>query len=809
MNIIIPLGGKGERFSKNGYTQPKPLIPIFDKKMIEYVLDNLSFEKENDVFFIIYNSSLDSYDFSKIIKESYPFVNLIQIPDTKGAVETLFLGIGEILNNKQKYNPKEKCLILDCDTFYTDDIINIFRQSENNMVFYTKNYEKNPIYSYIYLDENSVIKNIKEKVKISDNANTGAYAFTNIHILYEYSKHILDNNITFNNEPYTSCVISEMINSDILFKGHELDEKHVFSLGTPDAVKKYMDNIHAFLFDLDGTLVITDDIYYDVWDEILSNYNIVLTNEIFKKFIQGNNDKYVLNTLLINIDISIEELSRWKDNLFIQNIDKIKIVDGIYETINKIKLAGNKMCIVTNCNGNVACKIIEHIKLDKMFDFIISSSECIYGKPHPEPYKKAMNKYRISNHKCIIFEDSKTGIISGNATQPKLLIGIETIYNKKELLNYGANMTIKNYLYFDIENMLLLVNKCKENQLAFVNIIKNNSTISNIKEIVIDNDKLKGGFIADVISYKIITHDNDVYSQILKYENESNNNLSIMANKLELYKREYYFYTNISRYITNIKIPKFYHLIKNDNGTNYGIVLENLIDKQYKINLNLNAESIDVTLKIVDRMAKLHSSFWNMDLKKIFPELKSSNDEVFHPFFSEFITERYELFIKKWKKTLNKYQIERCDELYHNFLDIQKSFSTGNHLTFIHGDIKSPNIFYDATNDNEPYFIDWQHCAIGKGVQDLIFFILESFDISNIESIFHITKHYYYKKLIENGIKNYTFNEYEQDIYNALCYIPFFTSIWFGTIPQDELIDKNFPYFLISKMFYLIEKIKN
>ena len=31
MNIIIPLGGKGERFKINGFTSPKPLIKIFDK----------------------------------------------------------------------------------------------------------------------------------------------------------------------------------------------------------------------------------------------------------------------------------------------------------------------------------------------------------------------------------------------------------------------------------------------------------------------------------------------------------------------------------------------------------------------------------------------------------------------------------------------------------------------------------------------------------------------------------------------------------------------------------------------------------
>ena len=130
MNIIIPLGGKGERFAKNGYTKPKPLIQIFEKTMIEYVLDNLKISN-NDKLFIIYNQNLDNYHFSNIILKKYPFIHLIQINDTKGAVETLFLGIGKILNNFSYHN---KCLILDCDTFYTEDIINIFNVSLDNMV---------------------------------------------------------------------------------------------------------------------------------------------------------------------------------------------------------------------------------------------------------------------------------------------------------------------------------------------------------------------------------------------------------------------------------------------------------------------------------------------------------------------------------------------------------------------------------------------------------------------------------------------------------------------------------------------------
>ena len=63
MNIIIPLGGKGERFAKNGYIQPKPLIPIFEKCMIDYVLDNIKF-RENDNIYIIYNNNLNQNRFA-------------------------------------------------------------------------------------------------------------------------------------------------------------------------------------------------------------------------------------------------------------------------------------------------------------------------------------------------------------------------------------------------------------------------------------------------------------------------------------------------------------------------------------------------------------------------------------------------------------------------------------------------------------------------------------------------------------------------------------------------------------------------
>jgi hypothetical protein len=115
-----------------------------------------------------------------------------------------------------------------------------------------------------------------------------------------------------------------------------------------------------------------------------------------------------------------------------------------------------------------------------------------------------------------------------------------------------------------------------------------------------------------------------------------------------------------------------------------------------------------------------------------------------------------------------------------------------------HGDIKSPNIFYEG---DIPCFIDWQYIANGKGVQDLIFFLIESFSKERLAEIYTLCKSYYYEKLKEYGVTNYTIQQYENDIQAAICHFPFFVAIWFGSTPTQDLIDVNFPYFFIQKLF--------
>lgn len=570
-----------------------------------------------------------------------------------------------------------------------------------------------------------------------------------------------------------------MLKSGSDFTGYELNEKSVFSLGTPAELKTHIEQTHAFLFDLDGTLVTTDNIYFHVWYEILSNYNITLTPEIFKKYIQGNNDKYVLNSLLSNMNVDLQELSLQKDRLFLNNLGKIRMIDGVQHFIKKIYSMGHKIAIVTNCNRIVADAIIKHIHIDQYIDFIVASGDTENAKPSPEPYLKAIQIFKISPCKCIVFEDSKSGILSGKSANPKCLIGIDTSYSKEELESTGVDICLSNFsnmnmdILFNFHNLSLhKINKYISDSLPY-----------STSDIIFNSNKLKGGFIADVNEVTVVIETGERIEMILKIENKNNTDLSKMANALDLYEREYYFYDNVSKYV-NIPVPKYYGLVKDDLGKNIGVLLENLFKTgNYTVNLNLNETNIDISLKIIDSMAKFHAKFWNKNNKKIYSALKTSMDPTFSPTWYNFITSRWPQFKEKWGKILKPDQLLLGEDIINEFNSIQQRLSMG-HTTMIHGDIKSPNIFYNIDLNYEPCFIDWQHIAIGKGVQDLIFFIIESFDINTIPIVYPIFMNYYYRKLREHGVENYTYTEYQNDLHDALCYVPFFYG---GLVWDSEL----------------------
>ena len=262
--VLIPIGGLGTRFKKNNYNRPKTLINIFGEPIIFHLINNLNINDKTLVY-IIYNHEYEKYRFEDLLIKKYPnihfkFYHLLN--NTGGAAETINIALKNI-----EIKNDLPILCLDSDNFYTEDIIHKWKRQ--NGILYFEDFSTKPLYSYIEINKDNKVLNIKEKEKISNNACCGGYGFSSYKQLLKYSQLILDENFKFKNEYYTSSCIKRMLDNDIYFSGIKINKEKYHCLGTPLQLKKFYNNVPnfscinmnkpliklRFCFDLDNTLV--------------------------------------------------------------------------------------------------------------------------------------------------------------------------------------------------------------------------------------------------------------------------------------------------------------------------------------------------------------------------------------------------------------------------------------------------------------------------------------------------------------------------------------------------------------------------
>ena len=853
MNILLPIGGKGERFSSAGFSDPKPLIRVFHKEMIRWVLDHIRLRPDDSIFVFYYPpnverisvNSEETPDFESFLMRAYPRIRCVPLPkQTCGAAETLALGIAELLRQSQTNTAirlHSNTMVMDCDTFYRTDVVERYARfvaeqknvATSNAVFYTNTSDPRPIYSYIrFLEDESAtastastlekrISDIQEKVRISPHANTGIYCFGSLDTLREYAERIVSSPIRVRGEAYISCILGEMIRENHPFFGIELPSTSVLSLGTPRQMREYCDQTYTFLFDLDGTLVSTESIYYEVWTEILQLYGVPLTPEMFQQSISGKDDLTVFQQCIPRVATGptpdCTAMSQLKNRLFLQKIDRVEIIPGAVEWVRALYASGHLLAVVTNCNRPVAESILHKTGLAEYFEFIVSAGESARPKPYPDPYTDAIARFETTPEKTIILEDSKTGLMSATAVSPFCILGLETHYTSTELRNCGATMTIKDYTELGAQGVvaglppfLREYTETRKKTTMTQNILRSLMPLP-IRDVRIHDTKRKGGFIADVYAVEWENADGTLEKCVLKSENPNETFLSHMSKELGLYEREYYFYSALANYVP-IRVPKYYGLVKDSQFRNIGILLGDLTaltgaGRTAEFGLDLNTEPLSVSLKVIDTMAKLHAHFWKKDIPRYFPEVRKHDHPMFRPKWSDFLSNRLEPFLEKWKHVLTDSQKILSRTIAESFSQIQRELSVGA-LTLCHGDVKSANICYcrsERGGEVEPWFLDWQYITFGKGVQDLVFFIIESFDIDHARQYRKLFREYYFVKLAEYGVVDYRVEEYSRDWRNAMYYFPFFVAVWFGTVNDDELIDKNFPYTFIRRLFAFLE----
>lgn len=268
--MIVPLGGLGSRFQKEGYlTRPKPFVAVLGKPMLLWVLENLTIGMD-DALVIVYNPAFMNigHFMREVVGTAFPDCKFVELTGpTRGAAETVLFGL-RALDEELRSRPT---LLADGDTFYTVDVVTRFRAvaDTHNAVFCFNDTQPKPIYSYVVLDSKDDVVEVKEKIKISDWANSGCYCFrSGTQLALECEALIEANSKQLSQdgvgEYYTSGVIDAMIAKKEPFRGLKIEPGDMHVLGTPAQVEEFCkawpsQPRHRFVFDLEGGLVAGDE----------------------------------------------------------------------------------------------------------------------------------------------------------------------------------------------------------------------------------------------------------------------------------------------------------------------------------------------------------------------------------------------------------------------------------------------------------------------------------------------------------------------------------------------------------------------
>ena len=84
LNIIIPMAGEGSRFKKAGYTFPKPLIEVWQKPMIQLVIESLGLK--GNYIFLVRKEHLEKYNLKSLLNVIAPRCKIVTVDQiTQGA----------------------------------------------------------------------------------------------------------------------------------------------------------------------------------------------------------------------------------------------------------------------------------------------------------------------------------------------------------------------------------------------------------------------------------------------------------------------------------------------------------------------------------------------------------------------------------------------------------------------------------------------------------------------------------------------------------------------------------------------------
>lgn len=173
--------------------------------------------------------------------------------------------------------------------------------------------------------------------------------------------------------------------------------------------------IRAVVFDLDGLMFDTEALFARVSSEMLAERGKVFTPEIMRAMIgrRAVDAGHALKTMT-GLDEPVEVLLAEVRQRFYDQMDvAVHPTPGLISLLDHLNHRALPLAVATSSRRPYVDRLLGNHHLANRFQFILSAEDVTNGKPDPEIYRTAIERFRVPPRTVLILEDSPAGVAAG------------------------------------------------------------------------------------------------------------------------------------------------------------------------------------------------------------------------------------------------------------------------------------------------------------------------------------------------------------------------------------------------------------